>query len=196
MIEVDFLLANGGTYKRIPKDNYVFQEGSDCLYYFQLVEGRVRWVNANESGREFIQSMVEPGQSFGELPLFDDQPYAASALAEVDSVVIRLPKSTFLQLMKDKPELLFKFTRLMAERLRFKFLLLNELACFSPEHRIMALINHFKSLNGSDHGRYRVNLTRQQIADMTGLRVETVIRVIKKLEHSGQLSIDKGKVYC
>jgi CRP-like cAMP-binding protein len=196
MIDVDFLLANGGTYKRIPKDNYVFQEGSDCSYYYQLIEGRVRWVNTNDSGREFIQYMIEPGQSFGDLSLFDDQPYAASALADMDSVIIRLPKSTFLQMMKDKPELLFKFTRLMAERLRFKFLLLKELACFSPEHLVMTLISHFKSFNDSDNGRYRVKLTRQQIADMTGLRVETVIRVIKKLQHGGQLSIDKGKVYC
>ncbi len=30
---------------------------------------------------------------------------------------------------------------------------------------------------------------------MTGLRVETVIRVIKKLEKKGGLYIDKGKVY-
>ena len=43
---------------------------------------------------------------------------------------------------------------------------------------------------------HRVNLTRQQIADMTGLRVETVIRTIKNLEHKGDLVIDKGKVYC
>lgn len=41
-----------------------------------------------------------------------------------------------------------------------------------------------------------VKLTRQQIADMTGLRVETVIRSIRQMEEKGELVIDKGKVYC
>lgn len=39
-------------------------------------------------------------------------------------------------------------------------------------------------------------LTRQQLANMTGLRVETVIRTIKDLEEKKIVSIQKGKVYC
>jgi CRP-like cAMP-binding protein len=43
---------------------------------------------------------------------------------------------------------------------------------------------------------HKVLVTRQQLANMTGLRVETVIRVIKELEEKKLLSINKGKVYC
>jgi len=42
---------------------------------------------------------------------------------------------------------------------------------------------------------YKVELTRQQLADLTGLRVETVIRSIKKLEQKGELLIKDRKVY-
>lgn len=194
MLDIDFLLANGATYKKIPKGNYVFQEGAICSFYFQLVEGRVKWVNASD-GRDFIQSLIEPGESFGELPLFDDLPYAASAMAEVDSLVIRLPKSTFSQIIRDDPNILFGFCKLMVKRLRFKFLILKEMACHDPEHQVLTLIDQFKSMRDEEHGRCRINLTRQQIADMTGLRVETVIRVVKKLEQSGKVIIEKGKVY-
>jgi CRP-like cAMP-binding protein len=38
-------------------------------------------------------------------------------------------------------------------------------------------------------------LTRQQVASMTGLRVETVIRVMKELEEQKMITIEKGKVY-
>jgi CRP-like cAMP-binding protein len=41
---------------------------------------------------------------------------------------------------------------------------------------------------------YRVPFTRQQLADMTGLRVETVIRCIKSMEASGALAIEEGKI--
>ena len=41
----------------------------------------------------------------------------------------------------------------------------------------------------------QIKLTRQQIADMTGLRVETVIRVMRQLHEKGVIQIQKGKVY-
>jgi len=42
---------------------------------------------------------------------------------------------------------------------------------------------------------YEVSLTRQQIADFTGLRVETVIRSVKTLEKEGSLKLIGHKVY-
>ena len=36
--------------------------------------------------------------------------------------------------------------------------------------------------------------TRQQLADMTGLRVETVVRTVKTMEQQGALEIADGKI--
>lgn len=197
MIPVDTLLAWGATYKKAAPEETIFREGNECHFYYQLVSGSVKWVNITDDGREFIQNMMEPGESFGELPLFDDKPYAATAIANKESVILRLHKNTFRQLLREDPDIHFRFSRMMAERMRFKFLLLRELACSDPEHRITSLFTYFKETR-----RYicqacnKVNLTRQQIADMTGLRVETVIRAIKSLQHKGSLVIDRGKVYC
>ncbi len=75
------------------------------------------------TAREFIQNMIEPGESFGEFPLFDDTSYAASAITNKDSVVIRLSKASFLQLLKESPEIYLQFLKLFTERMRFKFLI-------------------------------------------------------------------------
>ncbi|HET9057736.1 MAG TPA: Crp/Fnr family transcriptional regulator [Chitinophagaceae bacterium] len=197
MIDIDVLLSWGASYKKIKEEEIIFKEGTSCNFYYQLVSGRVRWVNINEAGKEFIQNIIEPGESFGELPLFDDGPYAATAIADEDSVLLRLCKPTFLHLIKENPDIHFAFTRLITERLRFKFMLLKELAFHNPEHRIFTLLNHYKKLHKlNDSRKYHVNLTRQQIADMTGLRVETVIRTIRNLHNRGELLIERGKVYC
>jgi CRP-like cAMP-binding protein len=130
-------------------------------------------------------------------PLFDGAVYAGSAITNKESVIIRLLKSTFLQILCDHPEIQMSFIRLFSERLRFKFLLLNELSCFGPEHRISTLISYLKENKKNVCNKCnKVQLTRQQIANMTGLRVETVIRSIKHLQEKGTLTIDKGKVYC
>lgn len=197
IIPVDTLLAWGATYKKVATNEIVFKEGAESNFYYQLVSGSLRWVSITDDGREFIHVLVEPGESFGELPLFDDGPYAATAIANRESVILRLQKSTFRQLLREDPEIHFAFSRLMSDRMRFKFMLLKELAFSDPEHRISTLFSYFKEARRNICGLCnQVTLTRQQIADMTGLRVETVIRTIKNLQHKGALTIDKGKVYC
>lgn len=195
MIDINIMLAWGGSYKKIGAGEIIFQEGDACFYYYQVTEGKVRWVNYNNDGKEFIQNIMEPGESFGEMPLFDDGPYAATAIADVDSIVIRLPRSLFVQLVKENSDINFNFSKLMALRQRYEFLMLKTMAFEKPEVRISTLLAYFrnKPCNSSKHP-YQVNLTRQQIANMTGLRVETVIREIKHLQLIGHLKIVKGKV--
>ena len=123
--------------------------------------------------------------------------FAASAIADEDSVIIRLHRSTFQQVLKENPDLHFEFTRLLTQRLRFKFLILKELANHNPEGSISTLLNYFKQTQKNICTKCnRLKLTRQQIADMTGLRVETVIRTMKFMQSKGDLQITKGKVYC
>ena len=197
MISIDVLLACGAAYKKVAAGEVIFNEGSQCIFYHQLVEGKVRWVNINNEGKEFIQAFIDPGECFGEFPLFDDEPYAASAIADTDAVIIRIHKSTFYQILKENTDLHFEFTKMLTQRLRFKFLVLKELANHNPENSVSTLLTYFKDHQKNICGKCnRLQLTRQQIADMTGLRVETVIRTMKNLQLKGQLQINRGKVYC
>lgn len=196
MIDINTLLAWGATYKKLSAGETIFREGAICSFYHQLVSGSVRWMNIDDDGREFIQYMIEPGESFGELPLFDDKPYAATAIADKECIIIRLHKSAFIDLLKENPETHFAFSALLANRIRFKIFILKEMVHHSPEHRLLSLLNYFKEYKTNICSKCnQVKLTRQQIADLTGLRVETVIRTMRHLHDSGKLKIEKGKVY-
>lgn len=197
MIDIDMLLACGAAYKKLSAGELVFREGSPCQFYHQLVSGSIRWVNIDDNGHEFIQTIIDPGECFGEMPLFDDGGFAATAIADEDSVILRLHKTSFLQLIKENPEIHFSFSQLLAKRVRFKFLLLKSLALHAPEARIATLLGHLKAENKNFCANCnQLKLTRQQIADMTGLRVETVIRAMRNMHEKGELVIEKGKVYC
>lgn len=197
MIDIDLLIACGGNFKKIAKGSTIFREGNTCNFYYQLVTGRVLWLNITDEGKEFIQTVIDPGECFGELPLFDSEPYAASAIADEDSVVIRIHKPVFEQLIKENHDIHFKFTRLLVQRIRFKIIILKSLASHHPPLMINALLNYLKKENlNFCADRTQLNLTRQQIADMTGLRVETVIRSMRQMHDDGLLFIEKGKVYC
>lgn len=197
MIDINLLLAWGATYKKVKPNETIFCEGELCSYYFQLVSGTVRWLNIDEGGRECIHAIVEAGESFGEFPLFDKGPYEASAIANSDCLLIRLYKPTFVELVNENTQILLEFTKLLTRRLRFKYSIIRSMASNSPETRIANLINHLKTENKNFCPDCdQLKLTRQQIAGMTGLRVETVIRTIRHMHDKGELSISRGKVFC
>lgn len=62
MIDVDLLLTYGATYKKISKGEIIFTEGDNCSFYYQLLTGRVNWLNINDDGNEFIQMLIYPGE--------------------------------------------------------------------------------------------------------------------------------------
>ena len=197
MIDLDLLLAWGATFHNLEKGQVLFCEDAPAHFYYQVVEGRIKMCNCNEEGKEFIQGMFEAGESFGEPPLFDGGIYPASAEADEESVVIRLRKENFLQLLKENFDIHFGFTQTLARRLRFKSLISKEISSYGPMHRVSTLLQEYKkSRSIPDDELLKIELTRQQIADMTGLRVETVIRSIRELERTGHLKIERGKVYC
>lgn len=129
--------------------------------------------------------------------MFAETVYPANAVATKESTVIRLAKGRFFELLKDNPEIHFKVTAALAERLVYKATMASEISVNPPDHRILQLLGYLKKSVYKIEGKYnyQVELTRQQIADLTGLRVETVIRTIKKLQQKKKLLIRERKIY-
>ena len=99
-----------------------------------------------------------------------------------------------MTLLKSNFELHFNLTATLANRLKYKSMVLNEISGHPPEHRVLAIIDFLKNQYGDDN-EHKILLTRQQIADLTGLRVETVIRAVKSLESIGEIEIRNHKIF-
>lgn len=197
MIRPELLFDFGAEKMSVAKGEEIFCEGRHSNCYFQILEGEVKMFNINEDGKEFIQGIFYPGQSFGEPPLFVDVQYPASAEALMDSEIIRLNRDRFFDLLTSHPEEHLKITTAMASRLYYKSIMASELSSQEPEHRILSILDYLKKHVYQLHKpfSFEVDLTRQQIADLTGLRVETVIRATKALEKKGEVKIINRKIW-
>lgn len=153
--------------------------------------------NYNEEGKEFIQNIFTAGQSFGEPPLFIDEPYPANAVALSNVELIALGKDDFLKMLYQHPEVSIEINRSLARRLFYKAVMAPEISSQDSNKRLKTLFNYQKGHSNATDGpfTYMVPLTRQQIADLTGLRVETVIRGVKELEKEGYLLIRQRKIF-
>ena len=198
-IDSSLLILFGGAFKCFEKKEYIFKQGDHPHFYHQVVEGKIKMVTDNDDGKEFIQGFFSAGQSFGEPSILSNKVYSSSAIAVQPGIVIRLSAGSFMQMLKENFDSHIKLTRLLSQRLTVNSTILNEMSCRNSEHRILSLLDTIKSeqikLPGYKVIRLKIDYTRQQLAEMTGLRVETVIRVLRNLFDKNILTIEKGKVF-
>ena len=197
MIDERLLLDFGAKKTLFQKGEIIIKQGEAARYYHQIISGSIKMNNFNDDGKEFIQGIFVEGDSFGEPPLLIEENYPANGIAIVASEVIMLAKEKFLELLHVNQEIHLYVTKTLAKRLYFKTIMASEISSQYPEHRVLKLIDYFKTRKNKipKDTSYMVEITRQQIADLTGLRVETVIRAIKSLEKKGELFIKNRKVF-
>jgi CRP/FNR family transcriptional regulator, cyclic AMP receptor protein len=180
----------------VRKDQILIHEGEIASDFLQVEEGQVKMYIINPEGQEFTQGIFSSGESFGEPALLGGFAYPSSAAAIVDSKVWRLPKPEFIQLLKENFELHLKLDQVLCKRLQYKSMVLTEVSSYDPEHRLSTVMKYYKSKLNNQNQKEKIIIpfTRQQLADMTGLRVETVIRAVKKMEKEGKLSLEGHKI--
>lgn len=197
MIPEELLESHQALRKKYTKGAIIFREGELPNHYFQIISGEVKMCNFNDDGREFIQGIFSPKQSFGEPPLFLNRLYPANAIAVSDCELFVLSKALFLNLIKENASVSLLIIENLAQRLHYKSVMAAEISSQEPEHRLLKLIDYsirFFKIEKEKEG-HRIDLTRQQMADLTGLRVETVIRAIKALEKKNEIKIINRKVF-
>jgi CRP/FNR family transcriptional regulator len=151
-------------------------------------------VSINDEGREMVQGMFSVNQCFGEPPLILNRVYPASAIVVQDAVILRLQRERFLQILKENTDAAQFVIQCLAGRIYDKAITNQFLICQHPEDRILLLLKKM-ALNGNLLHDGMVPYTRQQLADFTGLRVETVIRAISKLHQMDKIAIKEHRVY-
>jgi CRP/FNR family transcriptional regulator len=194
-IDTDILVAWGAQSKKYAKGEVIFNEGDDPRFYYQILKGQVKIYNLSQDGREFTHGIFCNGESFGEPPLFIDEKYPTTAVSTAESVIFRLPKERFLQILDEERDIEKMFLKLMATRIYNKTTAASFIVNHTPKERIMSFLKEFKRHNINNSARVVIPYTRQDIANLTGLRVETVIRTVIDLKKKGVVDIVNRKIY-
>lgn len=193
-IDIEVLMNYGATIKTIKKGDFLYVEGDEARFYYQVKEGNIKVLNMNNEGKELIQGIYKDGESFGEPSLFIDRTYISSAYAVVDTQIVKLHKEKYLKLIDDYPEVARTILQCFAKRLYDKATTTQILMSHTPEDKIIGFLKKIKS-EENHISPCLVPYTRQQIADFTGLRVETVIRTLSRLNTQQKVEIVNHKVY-
>lgn len=169
-------------------------EDDDSLLVANVIEGVLKLVTSTEDGREQIVGVAYPsdfiGRPFG-------QTSKASVVALTDARVCVFARNDFDRFAREHPGLEHKLLeRTLAEldRTRSWMMLLGRKT--APEKIATFLLEMSERLNESGCAphpgpakRFALPFSRQQVADVLGLTIETVSRQFTKLKNDGVVEL-------
>lgn len=167
---------------------HVFWEGDPPTHFYVLASGRVKVLKHSSLGKEFVVAFFGPGELFGEVAVFEDRPYPASAQAVADTRVLGIGRGEFLAFVAGHPEVSLRIINMLGGRLREAQARLNAMAGERAEQRVARTLLMLSSKLG--HG---LPFTRQEIADMSGTTIETTIRVMSRMKRAGIIRSRRGR---
>jgi CRP-like cAMP-binding protein len=194
-IDEKILHSFGGENVIYKAHEFIFKEGDHSQYYFQIISGKVKLNTFTENGKEFIHNILGKNQSFGDPLLFIEKLYPTNAISLQTTEIIKMPKDNFMEMLKSNPELSLEMNMCLSQRLYYNNLMLRNLALADPIQRLKGVMDYLKSYHDGDCQHcFPIELTRQQIADLTGLRVETVIRTVKKMVKNEMIKLEGRRI--
>jgi len=176
--------------------DYIFREDSVPQFYYQIVTGEVKLNSYKEDGREFIQNILSSNACFGESMLILGKPSPVNAVALTKCTILKVAKDQFFQLLENNPAIFEDLYKVLSERTSEKMVLMNKITSENADELLMELMDHMKeSYENKDKFSFEIPHTRKQLASLTGLSIETIIRAIKRMEKSEILVIRNGKIF-
>ena len=181
--------------KRVGAQATVLSQDEPGDSMFVIVSGRVKVVIFGENGREVTLSILRPGDSFGEMSLFDGENRSANCIALEPTTLLVLGREDLLRHLAAHPRTSVNLLGEMARRLRRADTAIAQLAlCDVHErliHRLVAL-GREEGTESPEGLLVRRRPTQQELANMIGSCRETISRAFNQLARDG-LIIPRGR---
>lgn len=156
------------------RNHVIFEEGDSGEDLFVVKSGRIAIGQRSIDGRESLLALMESGDLFGEMPLFDDGTRSASARALERSVVIAIPYLLVRQSLDDDPQLLWNVVSLLANRLRATDSALVDAVLLDVTGRTAKRLLEL----AGDAEEFQLPITQEELAGLVGASRERVNKSI------------------
>lgn len=174
---------------RAGKIFYMPEDSGEVL--FLLKKGRVQLYRIAPNGKKLIVATLGPGAIFGEMALVGQGMHNTYAEAVDECVLCVMSRSDVERLMREKPEVAFRFVEVMGTRLTQLEAQLEDIAFKSIPARLSNLL---LELADSQQGHVVSGYTHQDFSEMLGTYRETITQTLNDFKAEGLIDIGRKKV--
>ncbi len=176
-------LASAGVARDLNRGDVLFGENDEPTELYVVTGGRIAMVNRSIDGRESVVALMEPGDLFGEMPLFDGQLRSTDARALEPSSVVAVPYEPLKALYERKPSELWRVVELLSTRLRVMDGVLADSVFLDVTGRTAKRLLEI----AGDADDFSLPVTQEELAGMVGASRERVNKAIASFVRLGWL---------
>lgn len=182
--------------KLIHRGEHVYRAGDPFLNLYQLHSGSAKVRVTSLSGLEQITAFPIAGALLG-LDGIETGVYSCDAIALEDSLVCILPYAELMDNCHDDFGAAQEFNKLLVSNTNQHYRLLLTLGCMTTEERIAGFLigmSEQMAANGYSPLEFTLKMTREDIANHLGMRVETVCRVFSRLQVASMVKMSRRQL--
>ncbi|MFM7069115.1 MAG: Crp/Fnr family transcriptional regulator, partial [Actinomycetes bacterium] len=181
-------IADAAETLELVRGDVVFEEGAEADACYVVTDGRIAISNKSIDGRESMVALMERGDLFGEMGLFDGLGRSAEARALEGSSLIRLPYEVLRAILEGRPDLLWAVVRLLSQRIRSTDEALADSFFLDVTGRTA---KHLLEIAGDDD-EFELPITQEELAGLVGASRERVNKAIASFLRLGWLGHADG----
>ncbi len=170
----------------------ILLEGQPGPGLFIIESGRVKIFKGSPSGREMIINVLEEGDSFNEVPVFDQGENPANVEAVMDTRLWLIEAGALESLIGDHPLAARQIIINLSQNLRMLVAKVAELSFYTVTARLARLLQDLPETQLAGSGQAR--LTQDELAARVGTVREVVARSLKELENIGAIEVQRGRI--
>ena len=176
--------------KNLDKGDYLFREGDRSEGFYIVQKGAINVHRVSAAGKEQIIHLFRPIESFAEAALATEVGYPADARATESAMVLLLPKSDFIELLRKRPELALRMLGSMSQHLRVLVGLLDDLMLKDMETRMANwLLKRCPRPLANAPATLQLDRTKRVLAAEMGTTSETLSRTLAKFRDKNLLRV-------
>lgn len=172
------------------KGDSLFCEGNKSNHIFLVKEGEVKTFKSTETGKEFITGIFSTDRFIGYTSSLGDFPHTENAEALSDCKIVKIDKAEILSLMASNSTIALDLFELLAINIKETKEKLVQVAYDSVRGRtaksLLVLV--------ADDPLKEIVITRSDLASLTGIAKETLIRTLSDFKEEGLIKTSRNVV--
>jgi CRP-like cAMP-binding protein len=178
------------------KGNIVFAQGDEPDALYGVISGRVRISASGKSGQEVFLSLMEPGDTFGEIAVMDGLPRTASATAVELTTLLVIRRDDFVDLLNNEPAVTQHVLRLLCQRLRWTSELIEESAFLDGAARVAKRLMTLAALHGRRDATDRIEfqISQDELAHFLGISRQIVNQHLRDWQRDRLVALSRGRI--
>ncbi|MDQ1368900.1 MAG: family transcriptional regulator, cyclic receptor protein [Acidimicrobiaceae bacterium] len=167
----------------LSRNEVLFDQGEPAEALYGVLAGRVAITLQSPDGRESVLALMEAGDLFGDMPLFDGGARSAQARALETSDLLYIPYPAVRAVLEQRPALLWTVVATLSRRLRSTDAALADSVFLDVTGRTAKRLLEL----AGDSDTFALPITQEELAGLVGASRERVNKAISAFIRLGWL---------